>query len=193
MSPPEKILTDRLVLRRFVRKDAESIVDAVHSSLPDLTRWLPWAHAGYAKDDAAAYIRDSMQSWKEGRAFDYAIRSPNDPSHHLGNISVWHVSRLGRIGEIGYWVRTDATSKGIASEGTDAMLSLGFSTLNLHKITLRIAVGNDASIRVAEKLGFTREGILREELRINGAWVDHVLYSMLEHEYRPLRSRSQPA
>lgn len=193
MPPPEKILTDRLVLRRFARKDAESIVEAVHGSLPDLTRWLPWAHAGYAKDDAAAYIRDSSQSWKEGRAFDYAIRSPNDPSHHLGNISVWHVSRLGRIGEIGYWVRTDATSKGIASEGTDAMLSLGFSTLNLHKITLRIAVGNDASVRVAEKLGFTREGILREELRINGAWVDHVLYSMLEHEYRPLRSRSQPA
>ena len=100
---------------------------------------------------------------------------------------------FGRIGEIGYWVRTDATSKGIASEGTDAMLSLGFSTLNLHKITLRIAVGNDASIRVAEKLGFSREWILREELRINGTWVDHVLYSMLEHEYRPLRSRPQPA
>ncbi len=193
MPPPEKILTDRLVLRRFARKDAESIVEAVHGSLPDLSRWLPWAHTGYAKDDAIAYIRDSSQSWKEGRAFDYAIRSPNDPSHHLGNISVWHVSRLGRIGEIGYWVRTDSTSKGIASEGTDAMLSLGFSTLDLHKITLRIAVGNDASVRVAEKLGFTREGILREELRINGTWVDHVLFSMLEHEYRSLNSRSQPA
>jgi len=193
MPPPDKIVTDRLVIRRFVRRDAEAIVDAVHSSLPDLQQWLPWAHTDYARDDASAYIRDSVQSWKEGRAFDFAIRSTDDPGRHLGNVSIWHVSRLGKVGEIGYWVRTDATSKGIASEATDAMLSLGFSTLHLHKVTLRIAVGNDASIRVAEKLGFTREGILREELRINGTWVDHILYSMLAHEYSPLGSRSQTA
>lgn len=193
MPPPEKILTERLVLRRFVRRDADSIVEAVHSSLPDLSAWLPWAHAGYARDEAVAYIRDSVQSWKEGRAFDFAIRTPEEPGRHLGNVSIWHVSRLGKVGEIGYWVRTDATSRGIASESTDAMLDLGFSTLHLHKVTLRIAVGNDASMRVAEKLGFTREGILREELRINGTWVDHVLFSMLAHEYRPLGSRSQTA
>ena len=193
MPPPEKILTERLILRRIGRRDADPVVDAVQNSLPDLTRWLPWAHAGYAKDDAVAYIRDSVQSWKEGRAFDYAIRSASEPNKHLGNVSIWHVSRLGKIGEIGYWVRTDATSKGIASESTDAMLGLGFSTLNLHKITLRIAVGNEPSIRVAEKLGFTREGVLREELKINGTWVDHILYSILEHEYRPLGNRSATA
>jgi ribosomal-protein-serine acetyltransferase len=187
MKPPDRIYTERFLLRRFARKDADAILAAVEASLPDLTQWLPWAHEHYTKDEAIAYVRDSMQSWKEGRAYDFAIRSPNDPGSHLGNMSVWHVSRLGKVGEIGYWVRSDATSKGIATETAAAMLDLGFTKLGMHKITLRIAVGNDASDRVAQKLGFTREGILREELKVNGRWLDHTLYSMLEQEFR--RSR----
>ncbi len=184
MRPPDRISTERYLLRRFARKDADAILEAVKVSLPELTKWLPWAHENYGRDEAVAYIRDSAQSWKEGRAYDFAIRSPDDPGRHLGNMSIWHVSRLGKVGEIGYWVRSDATSKGIATETTAAMLELGFGRLGMHKITLRIAVGNEASDRVAEKLGFTSEGVLREELKVNGAWLDHTLYSLLEHEFR---------
>jgi RimJ/RimL family protein N-acetyltransferase len=63
--------------------------------------------------------------------------------------------------------------------------------MGYHKVVLRIAVGNNASDRVAEKVGFTREGILREELLIRGNWVDHTLWSLLDREYRTAR-RSQP-
>lgn len=180
---PERITTERLILRRFTRRDVDAVYSAVEGSLPQLSEFLPWAHAGYSREDAAGYIRDSISAWKEGRAFDYAIRLRSHPSHHIGNISIWHVSRLGRTGEIGYWVRTDQAGRGIATEATSAMLEKGFMHLGFHKITLRIAQGNRASERIAEKLGFTREGLLREELRINGVWVDHTLYSLLEHEH----------
>lgn len=185
----DRIVTERLVLRRFARRDADPMYDAVRASLPQLAEFLPWAHEGYARDDAVAYIRDSMTAWKEARAFDYAIRLRSHPNRHLGNISIWHVSRLGRTGEIGYWVRSDETGRGIATEATDALLDRGFRNLAFHKVTLRIAAGNRASERVAEKLGFVREGVLREELRIRGTWVDHTLFSILEHEHdrRPLR------
>lgn len=179
---PERITTDRLILRRFTRRDTDAVYSAVEASLPQLSEFLPWAHAGYVREDAAAYIRDSIGAWKEGRAFDFAIRLRSHPSHHLGNISIWHVSRLGRTGEIGYWVRSDHAGRGIATEATSALLDKGFMHLALHKVTLRVAQGNRSSERVAEKLGFTREGVLREELRINGVWVDHTLYSILEHE-----------
>ncbi|MEX1004825.1 MAG: GNAT family protein [Acidimicrobiia bacterium] len=180
---PERITTDRLILRRFTRRDTDAVYSAVEASLPQLSEYLPWAHAGYVREDAASYIRDSISAWKEGRAFDFAIRLRSHPSHHLGNISIWHVSRLGRTGEIGYWVRSDHAGRGIATEATAALLDKGFMHLALHKITLRIADGNRSSERVAEKLGFTQEGVLREELRINGVWVDHTLYSILEHEH----------
>lgn len=180
---PERITTDRLILRRFTRRDTDAMFQAIEGSLPQLSEFLPWAHAAYSRDDATGYVRDSIAAWKEGRAFDFAIRLRSHPGHHIGNISIWHVSRLGRTGEIGYWVRSDQSGRGIATEATAAMVEKGFVNLGLHKVTLRIAQGNRASERVAEKLGFTREGVLREELKINGVWVDHTLYSLLEHEF----------
>lgn len=190
---PDRIGTDRLVLRRFTKRDVDNVADAVLSSLPELEKYLPWAHSGYSRDDAAAYIRDSIQSWKERKAFDFSIRLRSDPDTHLGNISIWHVSRLARTGEIGYWIRTDRTTNGIATEATEALMRLGFDVLGMHKIVLRIAVGNRASERVAEKLGFVREGVLREELLIRGTWTDHTLYSILEHEFRALSARAPQA
>jgi RimJ/RimL family protein N-acetyltransferase len=187
---PERLLTERLVLRRFTRRDVDDLAQSVRASLPDLQLWLPWAHPGYDRDDAAAYIRDSTQSWREGRAYDFAVRLASDDERHLGNVSIWHVSRLARSGEIGYWVRSDHTGGGIATEVTAALLGVGFERMGLHKINLRVAVGNRPSERVAEKLGFAREGVLREELLIQGRWVDHTQYSMLEHEWRAARLKT---
>lgn len=182
--PPDRIVTERLILRRFNRRDVGPLADAVHDSLPALNEWLPWAHPGYRKDDAAKYVRDSLEAWKAGRAYDYTIRPRSDSRRHLGNISIWPVSRLTRTGEIGYWIRTDDTAKGMGTEATEAVVKVGFEDLGYHKLVLRIAIGNRASERLAEKLGFSREGVLREELLIRGRWVDHTLFSMLDREYQ---------
>lgn len=188
--PPEQVTTDRLILRRFHRRDIPALEEAVRSSLADLNEWLPWAHMDYTRDDAVAFVRDSLQAWREEKAFDFTIRSQMEPDRHLGNISIWQTSRTGRIGEIGYWIRTDLTGRGYATEATRALMRVGFESLGLHKVTLRIAVGNRSSERVAEKLGFTREGLLREELLIRGNWMDHTLYSMLEGEFKRLHGRT---
>jgi ribosomal-protein-serine acetyltransferase len=181
--PPPRIETERLILRRFTRRDVNSVTEAVQNSLAALNEWLPWAHPGYRKEDAISYIKDSAEAWKEGRAYDYAIRRKGNTRRHLGNISIWPVSRLTRTGEIGYWIRTDETAQGLATEATAALVRVGFDDLGFHKLTLRIAIGNRPSERVAEKLGFSREGVLREELLIRGRWVDHTLFSLLEREY----------
>lgn len=190
--PPDRITTARLVLRRFTRRDVGALTEAVQASLPALNEWLPWAHPGYRRDDAANYVRDSLEAWKEGRAFDYAIRKRGDARRHLGNISVWPVSRLTRTGEIGYWIRTDDTAQGLATEATGALVKIGFDELGYHKLVLRIALGNRSSERVAEKLGFSREGVLREELLIRGRWVDHTLFSLLDREYQERLERLDP-
>jgi RimJ/RimL family protein N-acetyltransferase len=181
--PPERLTTAQLTLRRFARRDVDALTEAVQASLPQLNEWLPWAHPGYRREEAAAFVRDSMEAWRSGRAYDYAVRRSTDPHLHLGNVSIWPVSRMTRTGEIGYWVRTDRTAMGVATEATARLVRVGFEDLGFHKVTLRIAVGNRASERVAEKLGFAREGLLREELLIRGRWVDHTLYSLLEHEH----------
>jgi ribosomal-protein-serine acetyltransferase len=182
--PRPLLENERLILQRFSRRDATTLDEAIRASLPDLNQWLPWARLDYTQSDTTAFIRESLQAWKEERAWDYSIRSKDDPGHHIGNISLWTVSKLGKIAEVGYWVRSDRTSRGVCTAAVGLLLEEAFNSMGYHKVVLRIAVGNDASDRVAEKLGFTREGILREELLIRGNWVDHTLFSLLDREYR---------
>jgi ribosomal-protein-serine acetyltransferase len=185
--PRPELENDRLLLQRFTRRDAATLDEGIRVSLPDLNQWLPWARLDYTSADTTAFIRESVQAWKDERAWDYSIRLKEDPRRHLGNISFWTVSKLGKIAEIGYWVRSDETSRGICTEAVELLLAETFNSMGYHKVVLRIAVGNDASDRVAEKLGFTREGVLREELLIRGNWVDHTLWSLLDREYRAAR------
>ncbi|MFZ0013556.1 MAG: GNAT family protein, partial [Acidimicrobiia bacterium] len=182
--PRPLIQNDRLTLQRFSRRDASTLDEAIRASLPDLNQWLPWARMDYTSADTTAFIRESINAWKEDRAWDYSVRENEDGKRHIGNISFWTVSKLGKIAEIGYWVRSDETSKGVCTEAVGLLLDEMFTSLGYHKIVLRIAVGNVQSDRVAEKLGFTREGVLREELLIRGNWVDHTLWSLLDREYR---------
>ena len=143
----------------------------------------------YENQDTSAFIRESIHAWKEDRAWDYSIRIKEDRDRHVGNLSMWTVSKLGKIAEFGYWIRSDETSQGICTEAVGRLLREAFINMGYHKVTLRIAVGNDASDAVARKLGFTREGVLREELLIRGNWVDHSLWSLLDREYRTMHAR----
>ena len=177
------------MLRPFRRRDADSLAEAVNASMADLTPWLPWARPGYDRGDALRFIRDSSAAWAEGRAFDFAIRSTADPEAHLGNVSVWHTSRREQAGEVGYWVRSTLTGRGIGTEATCRVLQVAFDELRLHRVVLRIATGNVASERIAERLGFLQEGLLRKEVLVGDRWLDHSLWGMLEEEFETHRAR----
>ena len=123
-----------------------------------MSRWLPWPHPRYGRSDALRFIRDSQAAWEEGRAHDFALRSHHDGLTHLGNISVWPTSRREQAGEVGYWVRSDRTQQGIATEAAARVLQVAFEEMGLHRVILRVAVGNRPSERVAEKLGFVARG-----------------------------------
>ena len=181
--------TPRLELRPFRRRDVEALIAAVSASFDELERWLPWVHSRYGRADALRFIRDSAAAWVEGRAYDFAIRKPESPDQHVGNISIWPTSRRERAGEVGYWIASADAGNGIATEAATAILAVGFEEMALHRVTLRIAVGNVASERVAEKLGFVHEGLLRKEVMVAGEWLDHTLWAMLEDEYRVERDR----
>jgi ribosomal-protein-serine acetyltransferase len=183
LQPPSSITRGDLEFRQFKRRDLDALATAVTASLPELIKWLPWATAGYNRVDGMRFLRDSISAWRDHRAYDFAIRPTNFPEEHWGNVSIWSTSQQYGVGEVGYWVRTDKAHQGIGTAATKAMLELGFGTLKMHRIILRIAVGNGASERIAEKLGFTKEGVLREVLIVNGKRVDHVLYSILRHEF----------
>ena len=180
----------RLALRPFRRKDTALVHDAVRASQPELAEYLPWA-VNYQRSVTAQFVKDSIGAWASGRAYDFAIRSQENDDRHLGNVSVWFVSRANLVGEVGYWIRTDVTGKGIGTEATARALQVAFEELNMHRVTARIAVGNVASERVVQKLGFLKEGTLRDEVKVGNQWLDHTVWGLLDREWRYERRRYQ--
>ncbi|MGB5187525.1 MAG: GNAT family protein [Acidimicrobiia bacterium] len=180
--------TPRLIIRPFRRRDVSPMHDAIQASLPELVQWLPWA-IGYDRSVSQRFVRESASAWNDGRAFDFAIRLPEEPDLHVGNVSVWPTSAPNRTGEIGYWVRTDLTGEGIGTEVTARAMQIGFEELEFHKIILRIAAGNERSDKIAERLGFNYDGMLRHEVRVGDEWLDHSAWSVLENEWPGIKKQ----
>ncbi|MBN9233266.1 MULTISPECIES: GNAT family N-acetyltransferase [Phyllobacteriaceae] len=93
----------------------------------------------------------------------------------LGNIR----HGVAQSGHIGYWIGERYAGKGLMTDAVKVLAGFAFDTLKLHRIEAACIPDNIRSIRVLEKAGFQREGLLRSYLRINGAWQDHYLYARI--------------
>lgn len=93
----------------------------------------------------------------------------------LGNIR----HGVTQSGHVGYWIGERHAGRGLMTDAVKVLCRFGFDTLRLHRIEAACIPGNARSIRVLEKAGFEREGLLRSYLRINGFWQDHYLYARI--------------
>jgi ribosomal-protein-alanine N-acetyltransferase len=93
----------------------------------------------------------------------------------LGNIR----HGVTQSGHIGYWIGERHAGRGLMTDAVNTLTRFAFDTLRLHRIEAACIPGNARSIRVLEKAGFRREGLLRSYLRINGFWQDHYLYARI--------------
>lgn len=85
--------------------------------------------------------------------------------------------------EVWYKLHPDFWGKGYASEALENILSFGFSKLKLHRIEAGVAVGNQASIRVLEKVNMEKEGRKRKVLPLKSGWSDNYMYAILAEDF----------
>jgi ribosomal-protein-serine acetyltransferase len=86
-------------------------------------------------------------------------------------------------GEVGYWLGAEFTGKGLATLAAKAMINFAFNTLKLHKLVIRVIVGNDKSIAIAKRLGFTFEGIQVHQRILRGEYYDYNVHYMLHENW----------
>lgn len=98
----------------------------------------------------------------------------------VGGITIGNIRYgVAQTGQIGYWIGERYAGKGFMLEALRLVARHAFETLRLHRIEAACIPDNERSIRVLEKAGFRREGLLRSYLRINGIWHDHYLYALI--------------
>jgi ribosomal-protein-serine acetyltransferase len=172
-------LTDgELLLRPLERADRDALYAAVMESIPQISPWLPWCHAGYHVGETEAFIESCITAWAQQANFPIGIFDARDGTY-LGATGVNHIERMNRLGNIGYWVRTSATRRGIAPRAVRMVARFAFESLQLHRMEIVVRPENVASRRVAEKAGAKFEVIARNRIFQHGRAYDAALYSLI--------------
>lgn len=180
--PMTTVLTDGTVTIRPVGvDDTDALFEAASSSIAEMHPWMPWCHPEYTREESRAWLTHSEEQWRNGIEFPFAIIDAAS-GRYLGGVGINQISRLNRFANLGYWVRTDATGRGVATRATLLTARFGFEELGLNRIEILASVENLASRRVAERSGATREGVLRRRIMLLERAHDAVIYSLVREE-----------
>lgn len=167
--------TGNLVLRPWRESDVDAVVAAFAD--PDIQHWhVRTMSTGEALD----WIGGWPRYWAAERAASWAITGPDDVA--LGQAGLRQVDLFEGHAHVSYWVRPEARGRGAAVTATEAMVDWSLGELGLHRLQLTHSVRNEASCRVAAKLGFLAEGVLRGAGRHADGWHDMHVHSRLRDD-----------
>lgn len=163
-------------IRPYVTADDADVFAAVKESSAALSPWMPWCHPGYSIDDSRSWLLLQTSAFERGEAFEFAITAAD--GSYLGGCGLNQIDRANNRANLGYWVRTSAARRGVATAAVLALRDWGFERTSLIRLEIVIAVGNAASRRVAEKSGAVLEGVLHDRLLLHGTAHDAVMFSL---------------
>ncbi len=176
---PDKVETERLVLRLPVTRDARKFYKAVNESLPELRQWMPWAVEPYDLEKARHFCEIAAKNADGGD--DYSVLLVTKHRRRIVGCSSlkardWTVPRF----EIGYWLRSGAVGNGYATEAARALTELAFRSLAAERVEIRVDDLNERSYAIPERLGFEWEATLKaHERATNGELSNTRVYALL--------------
>lgn len=176
--PHPTLSTARLRLRQFRADDA----DEMHTCFADPEAMRFWNQPVYTKRvETERSVRNFIDCTPSYYRFWAVADAADDRCLGLVNYHDGHIR--SRRASIGYMITPTRHRQGLAAEAVTAMLDFCFAELGLHRIQAFIHPDNSASIGLVEKLGFSREGLLRDHLRVGEVWRDDLLYALLAPEW----------
>jgi len=174
---PESFESERLLIRAPLWGDGAAVNEAVRESIEELRPWMPWAQNIPAIEETEKNMRRSRIEFLE-RA-DLRLHLIHKETGQLIGCSGLHrIDWKSRKFEIGYWVRTSCSKQGYITEAVDAITNFAIQELEANRIEIRCDSRNIRSARVAERLGFALDGILRKDTcETDGSLSDTMVFS----------------
>ncbi|MDD4029161.1 MAG: GNAT family N-acetyltransferase [Caldisericia bacterium] len=174
----------RLVFRKLTMKDADAIFH--YASDPEVTRYVLFP-THKSMDDTFAFIQINLDKYKDEETACWGV-TLKDTGELIGTADFvwWNVYH--KKAEVGYCFAKEYWNQGFATEALMSLLHFGFFYLNLHRIEARCFEENIASMRVIEKAGMMKEGVLKEALWSKGKYRNVRQYALLQKEYENIPS-----
>nr|WP_302469823.1 GNAT family N-acetyltransferase [Vibrio antiquarius] len=171
----KKIETERLILRALVEDDARDLF-GIFSDHDVMKYWnsSPWVSI----DEARLFIANSVQAMNSNTEVTLGIYLKST-GQLLGKIMLFNYAKESRRAEIGFGVSRNFWGKGIVLEAGTALIEYAFKNLQLRRIEAEIDPDNISSGKALERLGFVKEGFLRQRWEVNGIVSDSAIYGLL--------------
>lgn len=161
--PPKEIATERLMLRSARKTDAAALHRAIEVSLAEFYPWLPFSAQLSDLQTMERVSALGEAKFAEEEFYVWRVWEPNGDM--VGTVDLHSIKRHVPSCEIGYWVRSDRTGRGYAKELVTAAMQVAHQTLNMLRVEARCDVRNERSWQLAQRLGFSLEGIARNDSR----------------------------
>ena len=173
-------ISETTILEPLADHHVKPVFKLIEQNRPALKTWLQWVDNMQTEADFQNFLNGVKQRITDKVAVPFFIRHEGEIA---GNIGLYHIDQLNKIAAIGYWLGEDFQGKGIITNACRKILDYGFSELGLNRIELKCGTGNLKSQAIPERLGFTKEGILRQAELLNGNFHDLYLYAMLKQDW----------
>lgn len=174
-------LTEELELLPLEHRHAGELFSLVDANREYLREWLPWVDSTITVDDTGRFIHSALQRIAENEAASALVCFQG---RIAGSIGTHRIDWLHRKTEVGYWLAAPLQGRGLMTQACRAMIGHLFRDLALHRVEIHCAASNHRSRAIPERLGFVREGVLREAHQLSGRFVDLVIYGMIGPEWK---------
>ncbi|KMJ55662.1 alanine acetyltransferase [Bacillus sp. LL01] len=169
-----------LALKLVSIQDAEETFQLVEKNRAYLREWLPWVDSSKTAEDTKASFLSFLKNYGEQKSLTTAIMYQGKIAGIAGfNKIDW----TNKIAYIGYWLGSEYQGKGIMTDVAKALTAYAFSELRLNRVEIRAAVENKKSRAIPERLGYKKEGTVRQTEWLYDHYVDHVIYGTLKSEW----------
>ena len=174
------LTTERLILRPMRVTDARDMFSyARRQEVTDYLLWTPHPTPSYTED----YLRYLQGRYALGEFYDWAVVE-RESGRMIGTCGFTRFDFPHNSGELGYVLNPDYHGKGYATEAAERVMRFGFEVLELHRLEAKFMRGNEASLRVMEKLGMTFEGYRRDAMLVKGSYRTIGVCAILRSEWR---------
>jgi RimJ/RimL family protein N-acetyltransferase len=166
--------SDRVVLREWRDEDAPALAPVCGEWDVCAFTSVPWS---YTEREALAWIERQRQKRAAGTVLALAIQAP-DEERALGNVNLAGLGDGEREAAVGYWLVPEARGRSLATAATSLLIDWGLGNLGLERVEFAILPENQASQRVAQRLGATSEGLRERSHEAEGRWWDMTIWSI---------------
>jgi ribosomal-protein-serine acetyltransferase len=169
-------------MRPLEESDADELYALIEANRSRLARWMVWAQ-DQTLDGTREFIRATRRQLATGDGFQAAIVGERGI---VGVAGLHAVDRHNRATSLGYWLAEGQEGVGTMTHAVRALVDHAFGQMGLNRIEIRADVENMRSRALAERLGFSYEGRLRQALRLSDGFHDDALYALLAADWPEL-------